>query len=109
MVASAHGTVVRDDVADGQVGRWDRYDRQAYQDGDRDGAHLEVPKYCREGNANPGSGRARAISAGGTSVPQGASFDQRDMQFLENKFTAIQADMNAMLAQLAKPHATREQ
>ena len=39
-------------------------------------------------------------------MPQGASFDQRDVQFLENKFLAIQADMNAMLAQLAKPHAT---
>jgi hypothetical protein len=38
----------------------------------------------------------------GTSVPQGASFDQRDVQFLENKFLAIQADMNAMLAQLAR-------
>jgi hypothetical protein len=45
----------------------------------------------------------------GTSVPQGASFEQRDVQFLENKFTAILADMNAMLAQLAKPHATSEQ
>ena len=33
-------------------------------------------------------------------MPQGASFDQRDVQFLENKFIAIQADMNAMLAQL---------
>jgi hypothetical protein len=36
-------------------------------------------------------------------VPHGASFDLRDVQFLEHKFTAIQADMNAMLAQLAKP------
>ena len=40
MVASAHGTELRDDVADGQVGRWDRYDSQAHRDGDRDGAHL---------------------------------------------------------------------
>jgi hypothetical protein len=44
-------------------------------------------------------GLARSVQAG-TSVPQGASFDQRDVQFLENKFLAIQADMNAMLAQL---------
>jgi hypothetical protein len=36
-------------------------------------------------------------------------FDQRDVQFLENKFAAIQAEMNAMLAQLAKPYATSEQ
>jgi hypothetical protein len=40
----------------------------------------------------------------GTSVPQGASFDPRDVQFLENKFEFILADMNALLAQLAKPH-----
>src|ERR1035438_588912 len=65
VVASAHGTELRDDVADGQIGRWDRYDCQAHRDGDRDGAHLEVPKFCREGNTSPGSGRARAVSAGG--------------------------------------------
>jgi hypothetical protein len=46
------------------------------------------------------AGLARSVQAG-TSVPQGASFDQRDVQFLENKFVGIQADMNAMLAQLA--------
>jgi hypothetical protein len=46
------------------------------------------------------AGLARSVQAG-TSVPQGASFDERDVQFLENKFIAIQADMNAMLAQLA--------
>jgi len=46
------------------------------------------------------AGLARSVQAG-TSVPQGASFDLRDVQFLENKFVAIQADMNAMLAQLA--------
>ena len=46
------------------------------------------------------AGLARSVQAG-TSVPQGASFDLRDVQFLENKFMAIQADMNAMLAQLA--------
>src|SRR3984957_11279040 len=54
------------------------------------------------------AGLARSVQAG-TSVPQGASFDQRDVQFLENKFVAIQADMNAMLTQLAKPHGTGEQ
>jgi hypothetical protein len=46
------------------------------------------------------AGLARSVQAG-TSVPQGALFDLRDVQFLENKFIAIQADMNAMLAQLA--------
>jgi hypothetical protein len=46
------------------------------------------------------AGLARSVQAG-TSVPQGASFDQRDVQFLEDKFIAIQADMNAMLRQLA--------
>ena len=34
------------------------------------------------------AGLARSVQAG-TSVPQGASFDQRDVQFLENKFAAI--------------------
>jgi hypothetical protein len=53
------------------------------------------------------AGLARSVQAG-TSVPQGASFDQRDVQFLENKFEAILANMTAMLAQLAKPHATSE-
>lgn len=46
------------------------------------------------------AGLARSVQAG-TSVPQGATFDQRDVQFLESKFASIQADMNAMLAQLA--------
>ncbi len=46
------------------------------------------------------AGLARSVQAA-TSVPQGASFDERDVQFLENKFVAVQADMNAMLAQLA--------
>jgi hypothetical protein len=49
------------------------------------------------------AGLARSVQAG-TSVPQGASFDPRDVQFLENKFEFILADMNALLAQLAKPH-----
>jgi hypothetical protein len=47
------------------------------------------------------AGLARSVQAG-TSVRQGASFDLRDVQFLENKFVAIQADMNTMLAQLAR-------
>jgi len=47
------------------------------------------------------AGLARSVQAG-TSVPQGASFDQRDVEFLENKFLGIQADMNAMLSQLAR-------
>lgn len=46
------------------------------------------------------AGLARSVQAG-TSVPHGASFDDRDVEFLENKFAGIQADMNAMLAQLA--------
>jgi hypothetical protein len=53
------------------------------------------------------AGLARSVQAG-TSVPQGASFDLRDVQFLENKFVAIQADMNAMLAQLAALAVTRQ-
>jgi hypothetical protein len=47
------------------------------------------------------AGLARSVQAG-TSVPLGASFDERDVQFLEKKFVGIQADMNAMLAQLAR-------
>lgn len=54
------------------------------------------------------AGLARSVQAG-TSVPQGASFDQRDVQFPENKFVAIQADMNAMLAQLARASAANQQ
>jgi hypothetical protein len=54
------------------------------------------------------AGLARSVQAG-TSVPQGASFDQRDIQFLENKFLAILADMNAMLAQLARASTTNQQ
>jgi hypothetical protein len=53
------------------------------------------------------AGLARSVQAG-TSVPQGASFDQRDVQFLENKFVGIQADMNAMLAHLARGSIANE-
>jgi hypothetical protein len=54
------------------------------------------------------AGLARSVQAG-TSVPQGASFDERDVQFLENKFATIQADMHAMLTQLAKAYVTSVQ
>ena len=54
------------------------------------------------------AGLARSVQAA-TSVPQGASFDQRDVQFLENKFAAIQADMNALLAQLARASTASQQ
>jgi len=47
------------------------------------------------------AGLARSVQAA-TSVPQGASFDPRDVQFIEGKFIAVQAEMNAMLAQLAR-------
>jgi hypothetical protein len=54
------------------------------------------------------AGLARSVQAG-TSVRQGASFDHRDVQFLENKYEAVLSGMNAMLAQLAKLHVTGEQ
>ena len=47
------------------------------------------------------AGLARSVQAA-TSVPQGASFDPRDVQFIEGKFLAVQAEMNAMLAQLVR-------
>jgi hypothetical protein len=47
------------------------------------------------------AGLARSVQAA-TSVPQGASFDERDVKFIEDKFLAVQAEMNAMLAQLAR-------
>jgi hypothetical protein len=46
------------------------------------------------------AGLARSVQAA-TSVPQGASFDERDVQFIEGKFLAVQAEINAMLAALA--------
>jgi hypothetical protein len=46
------------------------------------------------------AGLARSVQAA-TSVPQGASFDERDVKFIEGKFQAVQAEMNAMLSQLA--------
>jgi hypothetical protein len=54
------------------------------------------------------AGLARSVQAG-TSVPLGASFDERDVQFLEKKFVGIQADMNAMLAQLASGLTANQQ
>ena len=47
------------------------------------------------------AGLARSVQAA-TSVPQGASFDPRDVQFIEGKFLAVQAEMNAMLADLVE-------
>jgi hypothetical protein len=46
------------------------------------------------------AGLARSVQAA-TSVPQGATFDERDVKFIEGKFQAAQAEMGAMLAQLA--------
>src|ERR1700688_2329436 len=46
------------------------------------------------------AGLARSVQAA-TSVPQGASLDERDVNFIEGKFRAVQAEMGAMLAQLA--------
>jgi hypothetical protein len=38
-------------------------------------------------------------------VPQGASFYDRDVKFIEGKFLAAQGEMNAMLAQLSRAAA----
>jgi len=46
------------------------------------------------------AGLARSVQAA-TSIPQGASFDPRDVKFIEGKFLAVQAEMTVMLAQLA--------
>ena len=46
------------------------------------------------------AGLARPVQAA-TAVPQGASLDERDVNFIEGKFRAVQAEMGAMLAQLA--------
>ena len=45
------------------------------------------------------AGLARSMQAA-TYVPQGASFDERDVKFIEGKFLAVQGEMSAMLAQL---------
>ena len=50
------------------------------------------------------AGLARSVQAA-TSVPLGASFDPRDVQFIEGKYLAVQAEMIAMLAELAKGSA----
>ena len=47
------------------------------------------------------AGLARSVQAA-TSVPQGASFDERDVKFIEGKFLAVQTEMSAMLAQLTR-------
>jgi hypothetical protein len=54
------------------------------------------------------AGLARSVQAA-TSVPQGASFDPRDVKFIEDKFLAVQAEMNAMLAQLAGASTSNQQ
>jgi len=54
------------------------------------------------------AGLARSVQAA-TSVPQGASFDERDVKFIEGKFLAVQAEMNAMLGQLAKISTSNQQ
>ena len=53
------------------------------------------------------AGLAWSVQAA-TSVPQGASFDPRDVQFIEGKFLAVQAEMNAMLTQLATTAIRRQ-
>ena len=53
------------------------------------------------------AGLARSVQAA-TSVPQGASFDARDVKFIEGKFVAVQAEMGAMLAQLARSAVTQQ-
>jgi hypothetical protein len=47
------------------------------------------------------AGLARSVQAA-TSVPLGASFDPRDVRFIEDKYVAVQTEMIAMLAELAK-------
>jgi hypothetical protein len=54
------------------------------------------------------AGLARSVQAA-TSVPQGVSFDERDVKFIEGKFLAVQAEMSAMLAQLARTSAASPQ
>lgn len=53
------------------------------------------------------AGLARSVQAA-TSVPQGASFDERDVKFIEGKFVAVQAEIGAMLAQLARSAVTQQ-
>jgi hypothetical protein len=45
------------------------------------------------------AGLAQSVQAA-TSVPQGASLDERYVKFIEGKFQAVLAEMGAMLAQL---------
>ena len=54
------------------------------------------------------AGLARSVQAG-TSVPQGASFDERDVKFIEGKFLSVQAEMHAMLGQLARTSISNQQ
>jgi hypothetical protein len=54
------------------------------------------------------AGLARSVQAA-TSVPQGASLDERDVKFIEGKFLSVQAEMNAMLGQLARTSISNQQ
>jgi hypothetical protein len=54
------------------------------------------------------AGLARSVQAA-TSVSQGASFDERDVKFIEDKYRAVQAQMNAMLRELASAAAANPQ
>ena len=47
------------------------------------------------------AGLARSVQAA-TSVPLGRVLDPRDVQFIEDKYVAVQTEMIAMLAELAK-------
>jgi hypothetical protein len=53
------------------------------------------------------AGLARSVQTA-TSVPQGESFDERDVKFIEGKFLAVQAEMNSMLALLAGAAAIKQ-
>jgi hypothetical protein len=52
------------------------------------------------------AGLARSVQVA-TSVPQGASLDQRDVKFLEDSFVAVQAELGMMLAELARTSQSR--
>jgi hypothetical protein len=47
------------------------------------------------------AGLARSVQAA-TSISQGRTFDDRDVQSLESRFDAVEAETRTMLAQLAK-------
>jgi hypothetical protein len=67
--------------------------------------NLARVRKCRSGTWRGSRGQYRRPRL----VPQGASFDQRDVQFIEDKFLTVQAEMNAMLAQLARASTSSQQ